>query len=244
MLKIISKIIIGFAMVSSFTVHAGHYSSVKKTNNLSSIYGATPVKGQVLLYSQFIEPNHFVGTEFQKMIQPHIGVNPYQMTFVGRGSYKTPITVDRLQMTFFHNIANIQYLLGSDYSISAIDQNPYSFIFQSSRDLPFVSDLVGTVAMRTLEGNQAPADLLMNIQNITGRHSNPHRIVVQDMYGFNKHVLAVKMVTALYPTQGGTDVEVLSVSVFYDFPSFGSSFIESNSEQDLLGYAERLYLLN
>lgn len=225
-------------------LQAAQYTSIKKTKNLSEIRAVIPQRGQILLYSEFVNPNSFIRHEFFPMIQAQLGGSDYEMAFVGRGSYQTPKSINQLSIGFFHNIQNIQYLLGSDYLIQPIDENVNNFVFQSSRNLPFGNSLIGTVSMQTLEANQASADLLFNIQSITGRAAQPQRIVVQDMSGFNNYVYIVRMVTALYANPDGTtDVEVLSVSVFDDFPSFGSSIIESNSEQDLRGYAERLFSL-
>lgn len=205
---------------------SNHYSTITKTNSFRDIQGVLPSEGQILLYSQFIDPSDFQSSnEFYRMIESQMNNVAFERAFVGRGAYKTPVTIDQMTASFFQNIDNIRYLLGSDYKIQSIDESAQNFTFQSARDLPLVSDLVGTVRMQVLEGNAIDTNMASNIQNLTGRSEQPQRVIIQDMNNFNKNVLFARMMTALYPNAShGTDVEVLSVSIFYDFPSFGSSF--------------------
>ncbi len=246
LLTLFSKFILSAFLLFSASVFASTYTSVGKTKNFADIYGRTAAENEILLYTQFLTPSEFtVGHEFYKMVEDQLNGAAYEKAFIGRGTYQTLVPFDQMTASFFQNIANIQYLLGSDYTIQAIDESSDNFTFQSTRALPIVSDLVTTVRMQVLEFSEINNETLTNIQNLTGRTENPERIVVQDMSGFNKNVLFARMITALYPSQNqSTHVEVLSASIFNDFPTFGSSFIESSSEKDLLGYADRLSLLN
>lgn len=243
MLNFSFKILLSFGLF--FSVHAGanHYTSIKKTNNFSEVYGVFPSEHQIILYSQFLTPQQFAnGNSFYMMISNQLGKDPYEMAYVGRASYRTRLPVNKLTASFFLNIQNIQFLLGTEYSVKSISTHPQSFIFQSARDIPFGGSLTAEVQMQVLDTHQADSNLLTLIQGLTGRSSRPQRLVIQDMHNFNQNILFTKMITALHSNPDSTtDIEVLSVSIFYDFPSFGRSYIESSSEQDLRGYAERLF---
>ena len=244
MFNLIGKVILysALSLVCSAQVFATQYTSIRKASNLQEVDGVLPSEHQIVLYSEFISPTDFTKNRFYKMIEAQVAGASFEMAFVGRGAYKTHLSIQQMTAGLFQNIANLRYLLGSDYQVQPIDQSPQNFSFQSSRELPLGMVLVCSVRMQVYEASQIPTDILMQIQSLTGRKDQPQRVITQDMNGFNQNVLAARMFTALYPNpSGGTDVEVLSVSVFDDFPSFGSSFIEESSEQDLRGYAENLY---
>lgn len=224
---------------------SSQYTSIKKAKTLAELQGVIPADRQIILYSQFVSAEHFPnGNGFHKMVESRITGAAYEMVYVGRGAYRTDVNLTQLTPAFFQNLQNIQYLLGDEYTTQIIDSNPNHFIFQSSRNLPIVSDLVGQVHLQVLEVNQVDVNLLTQIQSLTGRPQHPHRVLILDMQNFNKNLLFTKMVISLYPNDDKTtDIEALTVTVFHDFPSFGSSFIERTAEKDLHGFAERLHAM-
>ena len=245
MLNFSAKILLSLGLLFSVQVKAGQYTSIHKTNNFSEVYGLTPSEHQIIFYSQFLSPSEFSnGNRFYGLVSGQLGNSSYEIAFVGRAAYQTHLSINKLTASFFQNIQNIRYLLGSEYSVQLIDPNPQNFIFQSSRNLPFGSDLTADVQMQVIEIAQADQNLLSLVQGLTGRTSQPNRLVIQDMRNFSERILLGRVVTALYsnPNQT-TDIEVLNVSIFYDFPSFGRSYIENTAKQDLHGFAERMYLM-
>lgn len=229
-----------------FYLKSGHYNSIKKARTLAEIQGVIPQDHQILLYSQFVSSAQFPnGNGFHNMVQSQLSNSAYEMVYIGRGAYRTGVKISQLTPAFFQSLKNIQYLLGSEYTTQIIDSNPSNFIFQSSRNLPIVSDLVGQVRMQVLETNQVDANLLNQVQSLTGRATQPQRVVILDMQNFNKNLLFTKMVISLYANADQTtDIEALTTTVFHDFPSFGSSYIERTAEEDLRGFAERLHSMS
>ena len=223
--------------------NSSHYTSIKKAKTLAEVQGVIPADRQIILYSQFVSAEQFPnGNGFHKIVEADLVGATYEKVYIGRGAYRTGVTLAQLTPAFFQNLQNIQYLLGSEYTAQIIDSNPSNFVFQSSRNLPIVSDLVGQVRLQVLETSNVDSNLLTQIQSLTGRAGNPQRVLILDMSNFNKNLLMTKMVISLYGNANQTtDIEALTITVFHDFPSFGSSYIERTAEGDLHGFAERLH---